>query len=92
MKSVLEELYEHFECPHNFLEDRKESREAYFQDHAAFFETLSKEQQTAFNNLWDQALSDLPSANCESFICAFQLGARMMLEVLAPIRSQRLHI
>lgn len=86
MKSILQELYEDglrpSEEPKRYLEKSAELKKEHFALYEALIESLSEKQRSQFCALWDQLFEGLGYTGCESFICGFQLGARIMLEVM----------
>jgi len=86
MKSILQELYEDginpSENPKKILAERQRLKKEHFALHEALLETLSEKQAKQFTTLWDQLFEDFRYSDCESFIYGFQLGARIMLEVM----------
>ena len=89
MKSILQELYEDglhpSEEPKRYLEKGEELKKAHFALYKTLTESLSEEQRKQFCTLWDQLFESLGYTGCESFIYGFQLGARIMMEVLGAI-------
>jgi len=89
MKSILQELYEDglrpSEEPKRYLEKSAELRKEHFALYEALTESLNETQRKQFCLLWDQLFEGLGYTGCESFIYGFQLGARMMLEVMGAM-------
>ncbi|MBQ7886212.1 MAG: hypothetical protein IJ313_04890 [Clostridia bacterium] len=87
MESILQELYidglNPSELPKRYLAERDRLTKAHAKLHDEIYETLTDKQKTQFNTFLDHLFKDLNLGDCEAFIHGFQLGARIMLEVLA---------
>ncbi|MBQ2992224.1 MAG: hypothetical protein IJD60_13200 [Clostridia bacterium] len=92
MESIIKTIYERFDHPNHFLSEHRQHLENHFMAENALIQSLSEEQKAQFINLWDSLHDEVPYENCESFICGFQLGARIMLEILTPYEAKKLNI
>ena len=90
MNSVLDELYHGNLCPEEQyvpqMEEYKAKQAANFRHYEDFLAQLDDPLRKRFVEILDEQYECIPYDTSQMFINGFRLGARLMLEVLAPQR------
>lgn len=88
MRSILHQLYYGDLSPatqyEGRLEEYRQLREKHQREYQAFLQGLEPRQRKDFIRILDQQFATIPMEYADAFADGFQLGAKMMLAVLAP--------
>lgn len=85
MESILRDLYygnlAPSERPVARLEEHRRLCERQLRQYNAFLQSLEPYQRKEFNKIIDHQFETIPMEYADAFVCGFQMGGKMMLEI-----------